>query len=145
MCDKKLPQDVAEKMQQMLDLIHKQDEQIAELESRLESGGQDETDAAKFFRIYEDFIRAINGQGLIVSRKNRTEISKNYIDAPYAIYRDFIAEHLDKPQHRTFKEFLLDFQLVEAGTFEGSGLYANTKDGRTRIVRIRSDICKWIS
>lgn len=146
MPDKNLPPDMAETMQQMLQLIERQDKKIAELESRLQSDEKGEIPAAKFFDLYGEFVRTVNDRGLTISRKYRTENSKNYIDAPYQNYREFVSERLDKEDHGRFKEFLRDFQLVESGTFDGSGLYANTKEtGRTRVVRIRSDVCKWIS
>lgn len=146
MPENNLPPDKTEKMKQMYELIKWQDEKITELESRLISGNQDKNPAEKFFDIYREFIQTVNEQGVAISRKYSTENSRKYIDAPYQNFREFVSEHLDKEEHRRFKEFLKDFQLVESGTFDGSGLYANTKEaGRTRVVRIRSDVCKWIS
>lgn len=146
MFDKNANPATQDKLRQLLLLVNSQDTKIAELQTHLKSSKSGLSSTYKYFVLYQNLVRTIREQGLVISRKYRTENSVIYIDAPYAIYRDFVSVHLDSSQHRTFKEFLLDFRLAETSTFSGSGLYIQTAEtGKTRIVRIRADLVKWLT
>lgn len=146
MSDEITAPDLEEQLRQIYKLVQYQDKKIAELQTRLKSDNRDENSTVKFFDIYLGFIRMIKEQSLTISRKYRTENSVNYVDAPYPVYRDFISEHLEQGELRTFKEFLQDFRLVEPGVFGGSGLYVQTVgNGKIRAVRIRADLVRWIT